>query len=55
MKGIDIVDWAQSHIGFYVDRWYDLDAGHWVQEDRPIALAPYHADILRHLFSGLRP
>ena len=45
---IDIARWAQSDIGFYVDRtWQD---GHWVLGNRPIQLAPYHADILRHVF-----
>ena len=51
MKDIDIVRWAESGIGFFVDRWYDTDAGRWVQENRPIQLAPYHADILRHVFT----
>ena len=46
---IDIVTWAESPIGFYVDRtWQD---GHWALGNRPIQLAPYHADLLRHIFT----
>lgn len=51
MEDIDIVRWAESPVGFYVDRWYDCETGRWVQEDRPIKLADYHADLLRHLFT----
>jgi phage terminase large subunit-like protein len=51
MQGIDIVRWAQSPVGFYTDRWYNAEAGEWVLEPKPIKLAPYHADILRHCFT----
>ena len=46
---IDVVKWAESKQGFYVDRsWRD---GGWVLEAGPINLAGYHARILRHVFS----
>ena len=45
----DIVEWAQSKYGFYVDRHYHK-AG-WVLRPGPIRLAPYHAAILRHCFT----
>ena len=46
---IDIVQWAQSMAGFYVDRqWH---GGRWVLGNAPIQLAPYHADLLRHIFT----
>jgi len=51
MQKIDIVQWAGSRIGFYVDRWYDAEAGRWVLDQVPIQLAPYHADLLRHIFT----
>ncbi len=46
---IDIVKWAESRIGFYVDRTYD--DGRWVIKDTPITLADYHRDLLRHIFT----
>lgn len=47
--GVDIATWAQSRLGFYVDRhWQD---GRWVLEPGPIRLASYHADLLRHVFA----
>lgn len=50
MKMIDIVKWAQSPLGFYVDRHY-VD-GQWdTTRPGPIRLAPYHADLLQHLFT----
>lgn len=46
---IDVIEWAQSVLGFYVDRtWRD---GRWVMGNRPIRLADYHADLLRHVFT----
>ncbi len=45
----DIVDWAESPFGFYVDRHY-ID-GQWLLEPGPIRLARYHRDILRHCFT----
>lgn len=48
MFEIDIVPWAQSIIGFMVDRdWQD---GGWVLGNRPIRLAPHHKAILHHIF-----
>jgi hypothetical protein len=47
----NIVEWAQSDFGFYVDRRWDADAGGWVLERAPIRLAQYHADILAHCFT----
>lgn len=45
----DIVNWAQSKFGFYVDRsWRD---GEWHLEKAPIVLADYHARILQHVFT----
>ena len=52
-KMIDIARWAQSLIGFYVDRWYDTEAGKWMLESGPIRLASYHADLLTHLVDVL--
>lgn len=49
MDGIDIVRWAESPIGFYVDRGWD--GGQWVLEPGPIRLADYHADLLRCVFT----
>lgn len=46
---IDIVEWAGSQYGFYVDRHYE--AGRWVLQPGPIQLADYHARILRHIFT----
>ena len=46
---IDVVTWAESPIGFYVDRYWNGDG--WTIEDRPIRLAGYHADILRHVLT----
>lgn len=46
---IDIVEWAQSQYGFYVDRHYR--SNRWVLEKAPIRLADYHARILRHIFT----
>jgi hypothetical protein len=42
--------WAQRKFGgFFVDRhWHD---GRWILERGPIRLAPYHARILRHVFT----
>lgn len=46
---LDVVKWAESRVGFYVDRrWSD---GKWQMQAGPIRLASYHADILRHLFT----
>ena len=45
----DIVDWAQSDQGFYVDRRWE--AGQWVMDTSPIRLAEYHKRILRHVFT----
>lgn len=45
----DIVEWAQSKYGFYVDRHYI--GGKWVLQPGPIRLADYHARILRHIFT----
>lgn len=45
----DIVDWAQSKFGFYVDRSYSR--GRWVLTPGPIKLAEYHQRILRHIFT----
>lgn len=47
---IDIVEWAQSKYGFYVDRHYI--GGRWVLQPGPIQLADYHAKILRHIFTA---
>ena len=47
----DIVTWAQSERGFYVDRIWDGVSGTWRMGYAPIRLAPYHADLLRHLFT----
>lgn len=49
MAYADIVEWAESQFGFYVDRHYQ--AGRWVIEPGPIRLADYHARILRHIFA----
>ena len=46
---IDIVEWAQSKAGFYVDRTFR--DGEWVLGAAPIELAPHHAAILRHIFT----
>ena len=46
---IDIVDWAQSNFGFYVDRYYQ--DGRWILEKSPIKLSEYHQKILRHIFT----
>jgi len=45
----DIVTWAESQYGFYVDRQY-LN-GKWLLQPGPIRLADYHAAILRHCFT----
>lgn len=45
----DIVDWAESRFGFYVDRQYQ--AGKWTLQPGPIRLADYHARLLRHIFT----
>jgi len=45
----DIVEWAESAVGFYVDRHYIGDQ--WVLRPGPIQLAPYHQAILRHIFT----
>jgi hypothetical protein len=45
----NIVDWAQSKYGFYVDRQYIN--GKWVLQPGPIRLAPHHARILSHCFT----
>ena len=46
---ISISRWAESKVGFYVDRqWL---AGRWVHGWEPIRLAPYHKDILEHIFT----
>lgn len=45
----NIVAWAQSKHGFYVDRHY-ID-GRWILRPGPIRLADYHAKILDHLFT----
>jgi hypothetical protein len=46
---MNIVEWAESRYGFYVDRHY-ID-GRWILKPGPIRLAPYHADILNHIFT----
>lgn len=46
---IDIVRWAESKLGFYVDRAYT--GGAWQLGAAPIRLAGYHAAILRHVFT----
>lgn len=46
---IDIVDWAESRFGFYVDRQYQN--GKWTLQPGPIRLADYHARLLRHIFT----
>jgi hypothetical protein len=48
----DIVEWAQSEYGFYVDRHWGLRG--WELVDAPIVLADYHAAILRHVFTPNR-
>ena len=45
----DIVTWAQSQFGFYVDRRWAGDG--WRLERGPIRLADYHASILAHCFT----
>ena len=49
MSQVDIVQWAGSQYGFYVDRHYI--GGRWVLQPGPIRLADYHARILRHIFT----
>lgn len=44
-----IDEWAESKFGFYVDRHWR--SGRWALERGPIRLAPYHARILRHVFT----
>jgi hypothetical protein len=51
MLDLDVVRWAESPIGFYVDRTWDADARSWVIGNRPIKLAGYHADLLRHILT----
>lgn len=46
---LDIARWAQSPIGFYVDRHWR--SGKWILRPAPIRLASYHADLLRHVFT----
>jgi hypothetical protein len=46
---LDIATWAQSRIGFYVERQWE--AGRWVLGNAPIRLAPNHADLLHHIFT----
>jgi phage terminase large subunit-like protein len=49
MQNLDIVTWAESPIGFYTDRaWQN---GRWELGSRPIQLACYHADLLRHVLT----
>lgn len=48
---MNIIEWAQSKFGFYTDRWYDTASGQWVLQPGPIRLAPYHADLLAHIFT----
>jgi hypothetical protein len=45
----DIVEWAESPQGFYVDRYWGPRG--WELQERPIDLAPYHAAILQHCFT----
>jgi len=45
-----IVDWCESEMGFYVDRFWE--DGRWRLEQGPIRLAQYHADILAHVFTA---
>lgn len=45
----DIVEWAGSNFGFYVDRHYI--GGRWILQPGPIRLADYHARILAHIFT----
>ena len=49
MIDVDIVRWAESSIGFYVDRRWTEDG--WQLGPGPIKLAAYHADLLRHIFT----
>jgi hypothetical protein len=44
-----IDEWAQGRYGFYTDRRFH--DGQWILERGPIRLAPYHARILRHVFT----
>lgn len=46
---IDIVEWAESKYGFYVDRHY-VD-GKWILRKAPVKLSDYHAKILKHIFT----
>jgi phage terminase large subunit-like protein len=46
---LDVVRWAESRLGFYVDRTWTGDG--WALGWRPICLAAYHADILRHVLT----
>jgi pyruvate-formate lyase-activating enzyme len=45
----NIIRWAQSKYGFYVDRHYH--GRQWLIQPGPIRLAPYHARILAHCFT----
>lgn len=45
----NIVDWAESKFGFYVDRHFIN--GKWVLKQAPIQLSDYHKRILQHIFS----
>jgi hypothetical protein len=49
VKATDIVSWAESRYGFYVDRRWRL--GRWALERGPIVLADYHRRLLRHVFT----
>ena len=48
---IDIVKWAGSKYGFYVDRSWSKRRKRWQLERGPIRLARYHARVLRHCFT----
>ena len=46
---MDIVTWAESKFGFYVDRHFD--GRRWRHTKAPIKLADYHARMLNHCFT----
>lgn len=45
----NIIEWAQSRYGFYVDRHYK--DGKWILMTAPIKLSDYHARLLEHIFT----
>lgn len=46
---LDIVRWAEIHVGLYVDRSWTGDG--WDLAPAPVRLASYDVEILRHLFT----